>query len=125
MKIQLSNQALDHLTNCLSLPGWCRSDNQTVSVKRTYLGGKILCDVLPPYSDSPLLDPTQANNPIALREHKKAILLWGKQKETPEFEMDDKMVEVCTVALKHFIGNGNTPTGGAMNELIDIFKIEL
>lgn len=121
MKLVLTNKALEHLSNCLSLPGWCKHENASVSIKRTYLGGKILAEVLPSVPDSPL--PPETRDPASARTFMKLLDEWGKKKDTKEFDLDDKMIEVCQVALKYFASQGNTPTGAAMNELIEAFKL--
>jgi hypothetical protein len=122
MKLQLSNKALEHLINCLSLPGWCKHENPSISVKRTYLAGKILADLLPVVPDSPLLAAGLEKDSHSVRSYNKTLLAWCEAKDTPEFELDDKQIEVCVVAIKHFIALGNTPTGKAMNELLEVFK---
>lgn len=98
MKIELSNLALSLLSQCLSLPGWTKNDNMAEAVRRTYTAGKILADVMP-------------------------VIAPDKPKDKQTIELDDKMIAVCVIAVKHFVSSGNTPSGPAMNELIDGLKI--
>lgn len=123
MKATFSYKALEFLRDCLAAPGWTKHDNQTIAVKRNYLGGKILVEVLPEISqvDEKLL-PTRSSSVQEVRAYEQALKV---RNETicSELTFDDKMVEAIQACLKHHISAGNCPAGKATNELIHAFKL--
>jgi hypothetical protein len=120
MKLQLTNLALDNLRNCLSAVGWCKSDNVELSVRNTYLAGKLLAEVLPetvvPEPPSELATPSQQ------LQFGKMIKTWQKV-PSPEFELTDKMLDVCQRAVKYKIVMGEAPSSPHMSELILALKL--
>lgn len=99
MQITLTNKAIEFLRDMLAEAGWSKSDSTHLSVKRVYLAGKMLAEVLPE------VDKTQ------LKELAKP------------FTLDDKMLDTCKVCISFFIKEGRVPVNFAVTELIAAFAL--
>lgn len=123
MKSVFTFKAIEFLRDMLAAPGWGKHDNAATAVKRLYLAGKILAEKLPevPQVADDVL-PNRNSAQFEIRAWEKAVKERNETK-APEVEFDDKMVEVIQVCLKHHMGMGQTPSGVALNELIDAFKL--
>lgn len=107
----------------LGAPGWGKHDNSAIAIKRNYIAGKILAERLPDIPELPEdILPGKNSSILDVRVFEKARDARDTAK-APEFELEDKMVEVCVTCMKHFITEGRTPPGDAMIELIDNFKL--
>jgi hypothetical protein len=123
MKVTLSFKAVEFLRDMLAAPGWNKNDNVATAIKNNYFAGKILAEKLPTVPEVPEDKlPGRNSSPADLKAFQDLSKKLGESK-APELVLEDKEEAVCKVALKWFIQEGKTPSGVAMNELIDSFKL--
>lgn len=110
MKIQLSNKAIELLVSMLAAPVWTKSEDSGKSIKLIYTAGKLISEILP--------DATRE----APKDDPKAYDAWAE--ECPaEFELSDKQLDACQVAVRHFSKDGACPVIPAMVELLEKLKL--